>query len=84
MTGFDEVIRILKKDPIKRFARSGWDYGVWISLQVPDEHSYMTSPYIYMDTTGLISNNPNACGERMPWLASQADMLADDWDEVER
>lgn len=84
MTGFDEVIRTLKKDPTRRFARSGWNgKGIWISLQVPDEHSKMTAPYIYMDTTELISNNPDARRERIPWLASQADMLADDWGDIE-
>jgi hypothetical protein len=30
----------------------------------------MTLPYIYITTVK---------GERVPWLASQTDMLADDW-----
>lgn len=81
---FGEVIRALKSDPAKRFARAGWNgRGIWISLQVPDKHSMMTHPYIYMDTTGLQSDNPDAPRDRVPWLASQTDMLADDWEMVE-
>lgn len=50
---------------------------------VPDEHSKMTSPYIYIDTTGLRSNNPDAPRSCVPWLASQTDMLAEDWEIAE-
>lgn len=52
-------------------------------VQVPDEHSKMTSPYIYIDTTGLRSNNPDAPRSCVPWLASQTDMLAEDWEIAE-
>lgn len=57
--------------------------GIFIKLQVPDEHSKMTSPYIYIDTTGLRSNNPDAPRSCVPWLASQTDMLAEDWEIAE-
>ena len=58
-----------------RFARAGWNgKNMYIELQVPDEHSKMTLPYIYMKTVQ---------GDLVPWLASQTDMLADDWLEVE-
>lgn len=51
--------------------RQGWNgKGMWLALQVPDEHSKMTLPYIWMKT---------ACNNRVPWLASQTDLLADDW-----
>ena len=43
----------------------------------------MTSPYIYIDTTGLRSNNPDAPRSCVPWLASQTDMLAEDWEIAE-
>ena len=39
----------------------------------------MTHPYIYIDTTGLETSNPNAPKDRVPWLASQTDMLSEDW-----
>lgn len=64
--------------------RRGWNgKGIFIKLQVPDEHSKMTSPYIYIDTTGLRSNNPDAPRSCAPWLASQTDMLAEDWEIAE-
>lgn len=64
--------------------RRGWNgKGIFIKLQVPDEHSKMTSPYIYIDTTGLRSNNPDAPRSCVPWLASQTDMLAEGWEIAE-
>jgi hypothetical protein len=51
--------------------RSGWNgKGQFLTLQVPDEHSKMSLPYIYITTVD---------GNRVPWLASQTDMLAEDW-----
>ena len=61
--------------------RRGWNgKGIFIKLQVPDGNSKMTSPYIYIDTTGLQSTNPDAPRSCVPWLASQTDMLAEDWE----
>lgn len=55
-------------------ARKGWNgKGMWLKLQVPDAHSKMTLPYIYMKT---------AQDDLVPWLASQTDILADDWELV--
>jgi len=52
-------------------ARKGWNGKTqFLTLQVPDEHSKMTLPYIYITTVQ---------GDRVPWLASQTDMLALDW-----
>lgn len=75
---FGEAIRLLKQR--KRVKRQGWNgKGIFLELQVPDEHSKMTHPYIYIDTTGLQTDNPYAPKDRVPWLASQTDMLAMDW-----
>ena len=55
--------------------RIGWNgKGMWLALQTPDAHSKMTLPYIYMKT---VSN------DLVPWLASQTDILAEDWIIVE-
>ena len=55
--------------------RSGWNgKGMWLALQKPDANSKMTLPYIYMSTV---------TGDLVPWLASQTDMLADDWEIAE-
>ena len=80
---FGDVIKAMKKNPEKKFARKGWNgKGIYIQMQVPDEHSANTLPYIYMVTDKLISDNPDAPRGRVPWLASQTDMLCDDWTEV--
>jgi hypothetical protein len=67
----------------RKVARKGWNgRGIFIELQVPDENSKMTSPYIFIDTTGLQTDNEAAPKGLVPWLASQTDMLADDWVDV--
>lgn len=54
-----------------KVARVGWNgKGMWLELQRPDAHSKMTLPYIFMVTV---------TGDLVPWLASQTDMLAEDW-----
>ena len=66
-----------------RVKRKGWNGdGIFLALQVPDKNSKMTQPYIYIDTLGLKTNNPNAPKGRVPWLASQTDMLAEDWEVI--
>lgn len=66
-----------------KVARAGWNgNGIFIELQRPDENSKMTSPYIFIDTTGLQTDNPSATKSRVPWLASQTDLLAEDWQIV--
>lgn len=80
---FGDVIKAMKKDNTKKFARKGWNgKGIYIQLQVPDENSKMTLPYIYMVTNNLKSDNPDAPRGCVPWLASQTDMLCDDWIEL--
>ena len=67
----------------RQVAREGWNgKGIFIELQRPDENSKMTSPYIFIDTTGLQTDNKAAPKIRVPWLASQTDMLDDDWLDV--
>jgi len=67
----------------RKVARDGWNgKGIFIELQTPDENSKMTSPYIFIDTTGLQTDNAAAPKSLVPWLASQTDMLAEDWLDV--
>jgi hypothetical protein len=69
---FSDALEDLKDG--KRVARKGWNgKGMWLELQVPDAHSKMTLPYIFMKT---------ACDNQVPWLANQTDLLADDWQDV--
>ena len=78
---FGQVLTELKNG--NRVKRKGWNGdGIFLALQVPDKNSKMTQPYIYIDTLGLKTNNPNAPKGRVPWLASQTDMLAEDWEVI--
>ena len=60
-----------------RVAREGWNgKGMWLELQRPDANSKMTLPYIYINYPADAKTTP---GARVPWLASQTDMLSSDW-----
>lgn len=72
---FGKAIEALKAG--KKVAREGWNgKGLWLELQTPDEHSKMTLPYIYINYPLDAVNTP---GARVPWLASQTDVLSEDW-----
>ena len=61
----------------KRVTRSGWNgKDMWLELQMPDENSKMNLPYVYLNYPDNAINTP---GAKVPWLASQTDMLANDW-----
>lgn len=65
-----------------KLRRSGWNgKSMWIQIQVPDAHSKMTLPYLYMEYPAGHPAYPDGC--RVPWLASQTDIAAEDWEEVE-
>ena len=69
---FGEAISELKKG--NKVTRKGWNgKNMWLGLQIPDANSKMTLPYIYMKTA---DNN------QVPWLASQTDMLSEDWEVI--
>jgi len=61
-------------DAVKQGAwiqREGWNgKGLLVKAQFPDEHSKMTVPYLYIEYPD---------GLRCPWLASQTDIMAEDW-----
>jgi hypothetical protein len=61
-----------------KVCRAGWNgKDMWVALLRPTPApgvTYMTEPYVYMKT---------AQGGLIPWLCSQADLLADDWEVVE-
>ena len=55
-----------------KVSRNGWNgKGMWLALQAPDVNSKMSLPYVYMKT---------ADNHFVPWLCSQTDLLAQDWD----
>jgi len=75
---FSEALRLLKQGN-KRFQRSGWNgKGMWIRLNQPSkigsQGSHLCLDYLEMWT---------ADGKLVPWLASQTDLLAEDWQEFQ-
>lgn len=57
-----------------KVARDGWNgKDMYVELQVPDEHSKMRRPYLFMRPVD---------GDLVPWVASQSDLLAEDWQVV--
>jgi hypothetical protein len=67
---FGDAIEALKND--WHVTRVGWNgANQYLGLQRPDANSANTLPYIYIVTI---------TGDRVPWLASQTDMLATDWE----
>jgi hypothetical protein len=70
---FGSALSLLRQE--KRVTRTGWNGpDQYLELQIPDAHSKMTLPYIYIRTVQ---------GDLVPWLASQTDILAYDWQVVE-
>lgn len=58
----------------QRVCRAGWNgKGMWIALHLPSEPlgDAISLPFVYMMT---------AQGETVPWLCSQTDLLATDWE----
>lgn len=69
---FGQAIEALKNK--QKVARQGWNgKNMYLELQIPDSKSKMTLPYIFMFT---------ADKNKVPWLASQTDMLSEDWNLV--
>lgn len=56
----------------RKVAREGWNgKGMHVMLQVPDANSKMQRPYIF-----IVPADP---AFTVPWVASHADLLTDDW-----
>lgn len=52
--------------------RRGWNgKHQWIGLRNPEPHSDCTVPYVFISTEQ---------DDVVPWLCSQTDLLADDWE----
>jgi len=66
-----------------KVARGGWNSrGVCLELQNPDANRQMTLPYICRSYPATPASDPapaNHINARVPWLASQTDVLAEDW-----
>ena len=66
--------------------RRGWHLaGMYLGLQNPDEYSANTLPYVYLCIPIGAQSEPGGTitvYDRVPWLASQTDMLAEDWANI--
>ena len=82
---FSLALRLLKEG--HKVTRTNWNgKGMWLEIQRPDAHSKMTRPYIFMTIPAFSSSQfgeEGAKDNRVPWLASQTDLLAEDWTTVD-
>jgi len=69
---FGDALKKLKEGFL--ITRKGWNgKDMHIGLIKPEESNKMTLPYIFMYTAQC---------DLVPWLASQTDILADDWEAI--
>ena len=70
---FGEALALLKAG--FKVSRKGWNgKGMWIQLCVPCQEETSTLCYITMKTAG---------NQHVPWLASQTDILSEDWSGIQ-
>lgn len=55
--------------------RAGWNgKNMWLALELPDVNSKMSLPFVYIKM---------ADEQLVPWLCSQTDLLAIDWQSAD-
>jgi hypothetical protein len=70
---FGDALHELKAG--RRVAREGWNgNGMHLEAQVPDEHSKMTHPYLFMTIPECQEGT-----RLLPWQPAQVDIFAGDW-----
>lgn len=70
---FSSALRKLKAG--RKVARKNWNgKGMHLELQTPDVNSKMKRPYIFIVPSAEYV---------VPWVASHADLLGDDWHNVD-
>lgn len=70
---FEQALAAIKEG--KKLSRFGWNgKDLFVSMQVPDEHSKMKRPYLFMTPPE---------GLPVPWFPSQTDIFGEDWNVVE-
>ena len=74
---FSEALAALENGSAMFIQRAGWNgSGLKVDIQRPDAFSKMTMPYAYIVYPNTHEVYP---GARCPWVASQSDMFAKDW-----
>ena len=82
---FGQALEALKQD--KRVERKGWNgKGMFLFLIKNDRWDFSCNRSEWNNIWGTIKSDfiamKTADGHVVPWLASQTDMLAEDWEEV--
>jgi len=66
---FSDALHLIKLG--QKLSRMNWNNkNQFLQIQNPDTNSKMTLSYIFFTTF---------TGDRIPWVASQTDLLAEDW-----
>lgn len=79
--GFSRALELLKEGKV--VTRMGWNNpNISVHLQVPDENSKMTKPYLYMEKS--FQNTEETVGgvDRFPLDLSCESIMAEDWCEL--
>lgn len=87
MSTFSEALELLKQG--KKVARSGWNgKGMFVFLVLGSTFKVNRAPLLGIYPEGTEINYhahiymKTADNKIVPWLASQTDILADDWEEL--
>lgn len=91
---FGDAVAALKEG--LRVARAGWNgKGMWLTMVHPDDDANVPPrpAYAVYAVAGIVDDATNGClpwigmktadNKFVPWLASQTDVLAEDWQIVE-
>jgi len=74
---FGLALRLLKEG--KKIARKGWNgKGMFLELQVPDEHSKMTFAYPFFTIPDCEEGT-----RRIPYASTIVDIMSEDWEVVD-
>lgn len=69
---FSQALHFIKM--YHKVQRAGWNgKDQWVTMQSPDPNSKMTQPYVYIK---------NQQDDLVPWVPSQGDLFANDWQVV--
>ena len=78
---FGNAIEALKEG--KRVARAGWNgKGMWLAYVSAEAYDVGTKTMVGADALLPWIGLKTADGKFVPWLASQTDVLAEDWEVV--
>jgi len=81
MADFGWALNHLRQgNPVFRSGWNGKDMAIELASRGNPDDTFLTHDYLFIEYPEGHPAYPN--GLRVPWLASQTDMLADDWEMV--